>query len=704
MSEAAPGAGDDREHEHTAFFKSYYSDAVDTLAQRYPDEQRHLTIDWGDLLAYDVDLAEDYLVAPDRIGSILQSALADYPIPNVELRDVTIRVTGLNDEDIYTPLEVTRDADDRDESYIGVRGELAKVSEPKQEIQEAAFECDNCGTVIRVPQESENFKEPHQCHGCERQGPFQPLPDESSFTHHVKIRIETPADASGKLQNESIDGDVRGELVWSGGGEFGIPERTGDAVTVYGTVEKRQEMDGRKKSRHFEDYLNVSAFEFDADADDTNIEAHRDEFEPLAAREDAVNLFARSLVPELHATAEWEHGLELLVAYLFGAPRIDVPQGPTYRGDIHALIISDYGMGKSMVNNAVAMFSPKCIKESVTGMSSDVGLLAAAVEDDFAGSSWTLRPGILVRANGGHVILDEIDKTDANLERMNDALEGEQVVDVNKAGQSATFKSRVGLLATGNPENSRFDSTVPNSQQLNIDKSLLSRFDGIVLMEDETDPEQDAAIAETQLESYLEGQQVQYGEREELDTLAREVEPEVGRAWIAEARENVHPILTRDHFERITEWYADEVRQLNNDFANDGTEGDMPVPANARSVMATIRFSVAFARVHLRDEVADADVTRAMELSKALIGQNFDGDKFVAAESQRTPTTQAERVESVRNLIDEFDDGDGASADDLITAAQDRYDMAPAKTEQELQKLKDKGAVYEPTGDHYMTT
>ena len=701
MSEAHAGGDDGTEHEHTAFFKSYYADAVAELAQRYPDEQRHIVIDWGDLFAYDIDLAEDYLVAPETIDGILQNALADYPIPNVELTDVSIRMVGLNDEDIYTPLEVTRDADDRDESYIGVTGELAKVSEPKKEIQEAVFECQKCGTKTTIPQSGDGFQEPHECVGCERQGPFVPMPDESTFTHHVKVRIETPADATGKLQNESIDGDARGPLVWSGGGDFGVAERTGDAVTVYGTVEKQQVTEGRTKTRHFEDNLNISAFEFDSDADDTDIEAHREEFETLAAREDAVDVFAKSLVPELHATAEWEHGLELLVAYLFGAPRIDVPEGPTYRGDIHALFISDYGMGKSMVNSAVAMFSPKCIKESVTGMSSDVGLLAAAVEDDFAGGSWTLKPGILVRANGGHVILDEIDKTDANLERMNDALEGEQVVDVNKAGQSATFKSRVGLLATGNPENSRFDAEVPNSQQLNIDKSLLSRFDGIVLMEDRADPDQDAAIAETQLESYLEGQEVEYGDREELDSLAREVEPDVGRAWIAHAREEVHPILSRDHFERITEWYADEVRQLNNDY---GDADDMPVPANARSVMATIRFSVAFARVHLREKVADEDVERAMRLSKALIGQNFDGDKFVAAESQKTPRTQDERVQSVRDLIDEFDEGNGAPVEDVLTAAQNRYDMAPAKTEKEIQKLLDKGAAYEPQTDHYMTT
>lgn len=677
------------------WFEREYDDEIAELAQRYPDEQAYLTVSWSDLLRFNADVADDYLDKPRSMDKTLRQAVAAVNIPNVTLTDVEVRVVDLNEEDIYQPIEVLREDPS---GYIGVRGELSKVSEPTKEIQEAAFECLRCGTPTYVPQSGDDIQHPHECSGCERQGPFEIIPEASEFTHHSKVRVETPADETGALQTDTMDGDVRGELVWSGHEEVGVAGRTGDAVTAYGTVEFAQVGDS---DRHFEAELDISALEFDADADDTDIEAQRQEFETLAAREDAVDVFARSLVPELHATAEWEHGLELLVAYLFAAPRIDVPEGPTYRGDIHALFISDYGMGKSMVNSAVAMFSPKCIKESVTGMSSDVGLLAAAVEDDFAGGSWTLRPGILVRANGGHVILDEIDKTDANLERMNDALEGEQVVDVNKAGQSATFKSRVGLLATGNPENSRFDAEVPNSQQLNIDKSLLSRFDGIVLMEDRADPDQDAAIASTQLESYLEGQEVEYGDRDELDTLAREVEPEVGRAWIAHAREEVHPILSRDHFERITEWYAEEVRQLNNDY---GETDDMPVPANARSVMATIRFSVAFARVHLRDKVADADVERAMRLSKALIGQNFDGDKFVAAESQRTPTTQDERIQSVRDLIDELDEGDGAPADELLTEAQNRYDMAPAKTEKEVQNLLDKGAAYEPQTDHYMTT
>ena len=638
------------EHEHTAFWKRYYADEVATLAQRYPDEQASITVDWGDLFAYDIDVAEDYLVAPDTIDNILSQALAAYPIPNVELTDVDIRVVGLNDGEIYSPLEVTRDAEDRDEAYVGVRGELSKVTQPKKEIQEAAFECLKCGTLNRVPQSGDEFQEPHECVGCERQGPFQVSHNDSTFTHHAKVRVETPPDERGDLQNEAIDGDVRGELVWSGGDDFGLVTRSGESVVVYGTVEQQQVTDGRSKTRHFEDYLDISAIEFDADEDDVQVDKHRDEFTALAEREDAVDVFAESIVPELYQTPEWEHALELLVAYLFAAPRIDVPGGPTYRGDIHALIVSDYGMGKSMVNSAVAMYSPKCIKESVTGMSSDVALLAAATEDDFADSQWTLKPGILVRANGGHVILDEIDKTEADLEKMNDALEGEQMVDVNKAGQSATFKSRVGLLATGNPEDSRFTEGVPVSQELNIDRSLLSRFDGIVTMRDEADKEQDASIAETQGLSYVEAQEYVHGDRDEMDLLSREVEPDVGRAWIAYARENVTPQLSPRHVDTIQEWYAEEVRQLNNEF-RDGNGGDMPVPVSARKVQDTIRFAVAFARVHLRDEVSDADVERAMSLSKALVGQTFDGETFQPEAVKSSPKTQKDRKERIADAV-----------------------------------------------------
>jgi DNA replicative helicase MCM subunit Mcm2 (Cdc46/Mcm family) len=178
---------------------------------------------------------------------------------------------------------------------------------------------------------------------------------------------------------------------------------------------------------------------------------------------------------------------------------------------------------------------------------------------------------------------------------------------------------------------------------------------------------------------------------------------DVGRAWVAYARNNVDPVLQDHHVETIRDWYAEEVRQLNEDFA-DGEAGDMPVPASARSVMDTIRFAVAFARVHLRETVTDADVTRAMNLSRALIGQTFNGETF-QPESTRTPTTQDDEVAAMRDIITDHEDThDGAHIDDILTAAQERASIAPAKAKKHIQKLMDSGEAYEPQTDHYRLT
>jgi replicative DNA helicase Mcm len=689
--------------DHSDFFERYYSDEISKLAQRYPSEQSHIRIEWSDLLTYDRELARHYLVKPDETAQTLQLALENCHVPGVDLADVEIRVTGLDDADVYSPLQVTRDAGTRESEYIGVRGELSKVTEPKKEIVEATFDCTRCGVDTTVAQTGTDFQEPHECRGCERQGPFSIDLNESEFIDHVKVRIQTPPDESGELQEQSIDGEVHGELVWAGGEEFGIPARTGDRVIAYGTVEKRQVKDGKKKTRHFDEYLDVDAIEFDNDADDVRIEEHRPEFEQLAAQPDAIDMFADSIAPQLHATPEWEYALEALVAYLFGSPRVDIPRGPTIRGDIHVLIVSDYGMGKSMVNEAIADYSPQVIKESVTGLSSDVGLLAAAVEDDFGDGQWTLEPGILVRANGGHVILDEIDKTNADLERMNDALEGQQVVDINKAGQSATFKSRCGLLATGNPTESRFDASTPISQQLGIDQSLLSRFDAIVTMEDSATREKDRQVAEAQGTSYIEAQEFEHGDREEFDHLDRVVTPEVGRAWVAHARDEVNPQLKQKHVETIRDWYADEVRTLNQQFA-EGDGGDMPVPVSARSVVDVIRFAVAFARVNLREEVADADIERAMSLSKSLVGQTFDSDTGTFQHERTKGGSQSENIDGIHRIIDEISDSDPAPEHEVLTQAQEQIGLSPAKTGNYLDELKRKGRIYEPESDAFFTS
>lgn len=608
------------------FLRRYYREDIGELATHYPHEQKSLFVEYGDLHQFDPNLAEDWQNSPDQIQEYANEALRLYDLPaDLELADATVRLVGFPDDMSLAPDDLTKDHGGK---YVAIKGDLARVTTKDEFPSEIAFECERCGTMSYVPQVANSSRQdPYECAGCERKGPFRVNEGQTEWNDYCRVRVKTPPDQNDGNDSSHIDGYVVGDLVHYGH-KHGLLARAGEKATVYGVVERRELSNN---DLLFERVLRVEGVEFVEDENNVNVEEHLPAIRDLASRDDAVDKFAESLVPELYATDAWEAALELGVAYLFAAPRIDVPGGPTYRGDIHALLVSDYGMGKSSFNRGIERYSPKCIHKSATALSSEVGLLAAATEDDFGAGQWTIKPGILVRANGGHVILDEIDKPDVDMTKMNDALEGSQRVDVEKAGQSATYNSRVGLLAAGNPVDGRFDRYEPIAEQLGLKQSFLSRFDGIITMDDEADKETDKQIADTIGKAYIEAQEAVQDGREDFDQLDHPVPVDVGRAWVAYARENIHPRLKKRHVESIKGWYGDEVRQLNVQFSQEGSDGaDMPVPASARVVEATIRFSVAFARVHLRDEVIDSDVERAKNLSKRLVAQNWDGERFDA--------------------------------------------------------------------------
>lgn len=676
--------------EFVEFIETYYKDELGAFLEQYPD-RRTFRIQYSDVWRWDADIAEDWLTQPETVSAWFASGVSEANTAGLDVSDVECVLVDLPDHAVVAPDEIRNEHAGQ---YLGVRGDLSRITTPDDYARKLVYECLRCGCFNTIPQNSDELQEPNQCKNCERQGPFDMVEHESEFVDYSKVRIETPPEDAGAQGSEAIDGYVTGDLV-EYGHEHGLVQRAGDRATVYGRIERVPKGSGRNKKPLFERRFSIEAIEFDTEDEAIDIAEHKDEFEELAARDDAIDLFKQSIAPELFATDAWQAALELGVAYLFGAPRLNIEEGPTYRGDIHALLVTDYGMGKSTFNDGVEAFSPKCIQKSATGLSSDVGLLAAAVKDDFGEGQWTIKPGILVRGNGGHVILDEIDKPDADLARMNDALEGSQQVDIEKAGQSATYQSRVGLMATGNPEDSRYDAHTPISEQIGIDETLLSRFDGIVTMRDTPDTDTDAEIAERIIDGIVEASEVATDQRDEFDVLERPVPIEVGRAWIKHARENVHPTATKEQLKAIRDWYAEEVRQLNADFGGDEEGADMPVPVTARVVENCYRFAAAFARLHLREEIAAEDVERAKALAKQLVSQNWNGDEFVTPEAQAG--TQHGNIRAVYNVLN--------NSEEPLTPERvaERAGVAEPKAEDYLTKLSQQGEIMEPKTGEYTT-
>ena len=705
MSTAAHPGGNTSEltDQFIEFYETYYRDAIGRLAQRYPREQRSLYIEADDLYRFDPSLLDDWLDNPDQLQAYAEEALRLFDLPaDISLDNAHVRLTDTADAIGARPVPDLNPAEDIGD-YVAVRGRLNKVTEKKPRIVEAAFECQRCGTTLYIPQGRNDVQEPHECSGCERQGPFNPITDESDFVNQRKVQLKERPGERPSTDGEAMPVYIEDDLC-DYGGPNGLPDRAGEAAVVLGKLRvDKSQLQGRSSSPETETWIDAQAIVFESDQyDDIDVEAHRETFEALAAEEDCIEQLRDSIVPQILADEELETALEAAVAWLFNSYRIDNDLG-TFRGDLHMGLIGDPGRGKSTILSRLATIAPKSEFRSGTGLTK-VGLTASAVQEEFAGTTdWTLEPGILPRANGGHCIIDEVDDVvDEKTKAMHDALEGDQMVKVDKAGIKADLPTRTALLASGNPEYGRFDRHEPIAGQIDFDDALVDRMDVLLAVQDIPDPETDADLADHVLRTFDDAARRELANRDlATDVEAPEetaVDPPVATetftAMLVYARENVFPLPTEGAMQLLKESYVD-IRGLNDD------QGD-PVPATPRRLEAGLRLAIGFARAELSDTVEPRHAERAITITKNVVGLNFDPEtgKFDADRTGKgTPQSQKDRIKGVEDLVEELETREEpATTDEIVTEAQEALGLAPGKTEDTLETLLGEGELYQPKG------
>lgn len=695
------------------FLKQNYDLEIKELANYAPKfrEKGSLYVDWKDLYRFDPELADDYLEHPEQMSRYLEEALRIYDLPvDVDMGRATVRV--IDDDELLGRVGISELDYSHIGQYVAVTGQLHKVTEKKPLMLEGAFECQLCGTLTRIPQSRQMIQEPHECQGCERQGPFRVNFSQSEFTDQRKLKVKTPPDEAAQAEGHSTTVYVIGDLC-DVGGDNGIPDRAGERCTVFGIRkldDSKTNKSGGDKEPEFDTWIDAKAIVFEGDGlDNIDIDAHKEEFVEHANSYDPVTRFRESIVPTLEADQDFEVVLEAAVAWLFNSYRVDVEEG-TFRGDLHFSVIGDPGVGKSTLLSELAKIAPLCEFRSGTGLSK-VGLTAAAVREEFAGKSkWTLQPGILPRANGGHCIIDEVDDViDEKTKAIHDALEGDQMVKVDKAGIKANLRTRTALLASGNPVHGRFNRHDPIADQIDLDPALISRMDVLLALPDTIDMDRDRMKADHYLESYDELSRAEVFERGEIDakpemeTADREVDIEVLRAWVAYARENVFPTLTEGAKEELRDFYL-EVRNLNNDYESDG-DAEGAIPATPRTLGAGVRLATAFARVELSERVTKEHAQRAKKITRNVVGLNFDPSTG-QFDASKTDTGNLERWQRARNIIANLEDGyqDGVPDSAAISELTSELDITESKAEHELKKLKRKGEIYDPTDSGTLRT
>lgn len=674
------------------FIGSYYDNRdgsqsrLAQLLQRYPRDQQAFHIDWPDLFQFDMDMAEDVLERPEIMAACAAQALAEYDVPvDVDLSGVEVRFTEL-------PPEAERDighfGTEDEDRLRKVTGQVTKKSAKRIKVVDAAFECQRCGDIQWIPQKG-GVQEPHECMACERQGPFKLNSQQSERVNYQRLRLQLPPEKAQGMGAEHIDVHVEADLV----NKVEVGDRATASVIPRTHEVDDEEMlvlDWHAETNHIEAE--------DAGLDEIDYSAEKERIRELASSDDPFSTLVNSIKPTHYGNEDAKLAIGL---QLFGGVRKVNDDGSTMRGTPHVLLIGDPGTDKTGLLDYAAELAPRSVFTSGEG-SSGVGLTAAVVNDDFSPHP-TLEAGAMVLANDGLVALDEFDKLDEQQQTaMNEAL-SKQTVSISKWGINATLNARTTLLAAANPEQGRFEEYQHPSQQLNLDPTLLSRFDLMFIIKDRPDEQRDMEIAEHINTAAYVGAKKTKGESVESDAedaMAPDVEPDLLRKWIAFARDTCNPVLSQEAREYIKRQYVD---------LRTASDTDDAVPVTARKIEAIHRLSEASARIRLSDIVELEDAERAVSIVKDCLKAvgvdpetgEFDADIIETGQSK----TQRQRIKTIRGLIqsNQGETEHGAPYGKLKSEAE-AVGIDESKLEHELEKLKNNGQIYQPKDGHYRPT
>ena len=211
-------------------------------------------------------------------------------------------------------------------------------------------------------------------------------------------------------------------------------------------------------------------------------------------------------------------------------------------------------------------------------------------------------------------------------------------VTISKANVHASLRAETSVLAAGNPKFGRFDPYQPVAQQVDIQPTLLNRFDVIFMLRDMPDKIKDSAIATHVLAEH------------QHSTSKGSIDINLFRKYVAYAKQKIFPVLSDEAIEEIKNFYVT--------LRNSPTQSDSPnrpIPITARQLEALIRLSESSAKVRLSNVVDKEDAVRAINILKFYFMQvgydyetkSFDIDKIVSG----VTASKRGKINEVREAI-----------------------------------------------------
>ncbi|MFC1454874.1 minichromosome maintenance protein MCM [Candidatus Undinarchaeota archaeon] len=639
------------------------------VAKEYP-EKKSVIMSYSELEKYDADIADRILNEPDTVLKAAEDAIKDMKLPIDEDEwHIYFRVSDLPEE---SKVWVRNLRSLHLGKLISLEGIVRTASDVRPQAVSIEFECPACGNGEWLAQETTTIAEPYACNECGRKGKFKQLG--KKLIDATNVRIQEPPDAIlGSEQPAVLMIDLRDDLIAPEERKKILP---GNTITVTGILKEFAAKQASTRYDIFMQAIHVEASEQEYSEIDLN-KADIKEIKAIAADVDIYNKLIDSISPSIYGHREVK---EAILLQLFGGVRKIQPDGTKIRGDIHMLLIGDPGVGKSQMMRYVADLAPKGRYVSGKGASA-AGLTATAVRDEQTGG-WMLEAGALVLANMGSICIDEFEKMGReDRGAIHEALE-QQKISIAKAGIVTTLSARASVLAAANPKYGRFDVYRSISEQIDLDVALLSRFDLKFPIMDKPSKEADTALAEHILKSYT-----------DRTSIEPTFEPEFLRKYIAYAKQESEPKLTKEAAKLIKDFYVEWRTRYAED---DGT-----VSLTPRQLEAISRMSEASARIRLDDKVRPEDVqraTRLLESSLRQLGTDKDTGKIdIDRIETGISSAQRSRIHVVFDILTELEEklGKRIPMDEIFREAKERG-IDQRDMESLVSKLKEKGDLFEP--------
>jgi replicative DNA helicase Mcm len=567
-----------------------------------------------------------------------------------------------------------KDLSHRVNKYVIIKGSLRRLSSVTTAITGSLYQCRAC--LQKIQKDRLWFEKLKNAHcTCGSKEDLIDLQCERTYETWQTLTIQGDISDSN-IEQESLGGFNTMDLVQT---RLLYPEKfnhfnPGENIVLTGIV--KMEVTEKAKSNLYIDVLTVKNLE-EKTKNPQLSQIHLQKVKELSCREDLWSHLKQTLFHDIFGVSELK---DAALLQLFSSSHRQ--ENENSRNSLHVLVVGDAGTGKSkMLKKLHQMFGGLY----TTGLGATTAGLTASVYKD-KDNSWSIDSGALVVANKSTLYIDELDKLPLSI--CNSLLEPmeQQTVSISKAGINMVLPAQTKVFAAANPKfKSYFDNDAPPISQIELPKTILSRFDLIVILTEQNQKDYQKAMVKGLLQRKPSKKQI----------LKNVID------YILYARSLKKPQIKQNIRDKIAEFYTfirNSVKKKYNELI-----------VGPRQLESLVRIAEAKARSRLASEVSQEDFNFAHTYYRKLLEQqyntNFD-DIETETVQDFLSTNFTKKQMKITELIKKVLKQNTALTPDFCFLKVINYDSLCTKNifRKCFKALEDSGAIYKPDGLRYKLT